>query len=234
MTEIRMTCEEFADYLVGVVAGDGDLYHDARRGYRVRIADASIHYLNMLNDYLRRCLKAEGRIYKHKKYKAHYLVIWRKEVYDLITRRIQDLLERPTPAFVAGLIDAEGGIGKTRHGLYRLYFTNIDKKIVDIVARMLESYGIKYYLVAEGRKYRVYVHGIDRIREVLDKPPVIHPKIRDKFLSFFTKINFLYRPSLRGEGDSPVGETARGGVPGSRSTSPWFWRGKLAATGRQG
>ncbi|RFA94951.1 hypothetical protein CGL52_13725 [Pyrobaculum aerophilum] len=186
MTEkIRMNCEEFADYFVGVVIGDGDLYHDVKRGYRVRITDASVHYLNILNSYLKQCFKVEGRINKHKQYEAYYLVIWRKEVYEFVSKRIRHLLKEPTPAFIAGLIDAEGGVGKTRYGLYRLYFTNADRKIVDLVAKMLESYGIKYYLIAEGKRYRVYIHGIDRIREVLNRFPVIHPKIRDKFISFF-------------------------------------------------
>ena len=182
------SCEDFANYFVGVVLGDGDLYHDAKRGYRVRVTDASADYLRVLNAYLERCFGIKGRIYKHKKYSAYHLVIWRKELYELIVRRANVLLEEPTSAFVAGIIDAEGGVNKTRNGLYRLYVTNTDKRLIDAVAKVLNSLTIKYYLVSERRRYRIYVHGIDRINRLLSSIPSIHPKIRDKFSSFFSPL----------------------------------------------
>ena len=181
-----MTCEEFRDYFVGVALGDGDLTHD-RRGYRVRIVDASREYLETLSSQLEGCFGAKGKIYKVKTFSAYYLVVWRKDLYMLIKNNVERLLQSPTPAFVAGLIDAEAGVGRTDDGLYRLYFTNIRKAVIDAVAKVLDRYGIKYYLVNEKRRHRLYVHGIDRIKALLDIIPAMHPKVRGRFLSLINR-----------------------------------------------
>ncbi len=179
-----MDCDDFVDYLCGVVFGDGDLLYDKRRGYRIRITDSSVNYLEMLRQFLSNCFSVRSRIYRHKKHLAYQLVIWRKDVYQLVSEKTPRLLAKPTCAFVAGIIDAEGGVNKTKHGLYRLYITNKDKRAIDAVARIFNEIGVRYYLSYDNRRYRLYIHGIDRVKTVLKYLPVIHPKIRDKFTSF--------------------------------------------------
>ena len=187
---------EFIDYLAGLVLGDGDLYYRrSKNEYRIRISDSSREFLEMISIFVEKLLGINVRIYRHSKYKCFILVIYNKELYHRIVKRIEKNLREPTIAFIRGLFDAEGGVNKSVNKVIRIHFTNKDRRIINIVSKTLEELGVKHYITKAGNnKYKIFICNKRNTLKFLYLVKTLHPKITLKYLNLVSSTISLENP----------------------------------------
>jgi len=177
-----MSIDELLDYLAGLVVGDGDLYHRKRKGeYRIRISDSSKEFLESVSKLIRKTLSINTKIYKHRKYNCFILTMYSKNLFFELRRRITANIEKPSIAFVRGLLDAEGGVSKSVRGSIRIHFTNKDVRLINSYVRVLNNLGIKYYVTKTGSKYKVFVQNKENTCKLISMLNPLHPKIKLKY-----------------------------------------------------
>ncbi len=180
-----MDLDQWLDYLTGLVLGDGYLYHYRKEGkYYVRITDESRDFLEMLKNELLK-IGIRSHIYRQGQKNAYTLEISNKELYYTIKLRTRQLLESPTPHFVAGLIDAEGSLQKPRKGSIRIAITNTKPELLHPIVKILQTIGINAEVKPYGKakhgekqRYRVVIYGKENIEKTLQAIPLRHPKFQ--------------------------------------------------------
>ena len=79
-------------------------------------------------------------------------------------------------AFIRGLYDAEGYVENWRpRGMTRINFSNKSKEIIDFIAKVLRSLGIKPYLRYSSKAYRIQIYRKQDVHKYLQEVGFSYP-----------------------------------------------------------
>ena len=79
-------------------------------------------------------------------------------------------------AFIRGLYDAEGYVENWRsRGMMRINFSNKSKEIIDFIAKILRSLGIKPYLRYSSKAYRIQIYRKQDVHKFLQEIGFSYP-----------------------------------------------------------
>jgi len=181
MSGVRLSVED-ERYLLGFILGDGMVKYYQRHGYEVKITEKNPMHAQYIASLIKGLYGIEPLITKDKYSNAWRIRVFRKEFYELIKQKIEQLGE-PDRHLVGGLFDAEGDYTMSKK---RLRFTNKDPNLINIVRRYLNSNNISYYMYSrkKGRYvwYTIEIYGRNAL-SLLNILDLRHPKWKSVFKS---------------------------------------------------
>ena len=157
-----LSCKEKA-YLIGIILGDGYLYHDKWRHYKVNI------YLNSKKDEdiakIVTCLLNKMDIHPYRMYHHGCLIIRfnSKSFYQYIKKEISQISKNKNSEFylgiISGLIDSDGYVCKGD-----IVISNVNKELIDMVRGFCCELDIKSKIWKQKNSYNGKTFYIWRIR----------------------------------------------------------------------
>ena len=178
--EVNLLPSKELSYIIGVVYGDGCIYH-SRHSYNITLVckdkDFALTFLNAL----KKICESKPYLWRQKGWKGNYYFhteISSKKLYKFLSNRSlhKEVIFKFPADFIRGFFDSEGTVGEKN---YSISACNTKKEILEITKKCLSKLGI-YSLIYPvfSKKYRkgcIYILFIGR-RESVEK--------------FYQKVNF--------------------------------------------
>ena len=169
--------------------GDGSLtVYEKTHDYYIEVYDADRNFLMNVAREVRMALKVNVKIISPQKHNYHKLRISNKELFLVLKDLIRKRLERPTKAFVRGIIDAEGTLYIDKKGRIALEISNTNELVIKAVHKYLKRHKIHHTITrhdGRGKRkvlFKVRVRGWDNLEHFINHIKPRHPKIVLKFL----------------------------------------------------
>ncbi|MDE1869120.1 MAG: hypothetical protein KGH60_04120 [Candidatus Micrarchaeota archaeon] len=138
-------------YILGVLRGDGYVYHDKKGHYSVTL---NVKSLKFAKSFRRSLVKiglkpikifSDGRGYYWVRAQSKEFYNWYRSLGPSASRELIDAIKGNEIDFIRGFYEAEGGISYADYG-YKLRISNTDYDIVEAISKHLTSINILNYL----------------------------------------------------------------------------------------
>ena len=177
--------------ILGILHGDGNM-----SGGRILITDKNKEYHETLQKLFSKVFAVKLNLFHDKKRNTYYSHTKRKALYKYFTEVLEvpkgSVRERLSPpsflkqwnegfkgAYLGGLFDAEGYIGKKQA---RITFSTTSKPLWELAKQFLSSKGIKVSEYSrkrrERREFELYIYGKKNIQKFLGVVEFLHPEKR--------------------------------------------------------
>ena len=143
-------------YVIGVIKGDGSLYHDGKKSYLVRLAvtdyDFALEFSNCLNKVLNKQYSPHNRPPRKINWKETWNVRARSRLlYEFLSQslvELNDIVKCYPEQFIRGIFDSEGCVSmhpNSHGGKYHpeVFISNTDMELLEYTCSLLTSCGIK-------------------------------------------------------------------------------------------
>ena len=168
--------------------GDGSLtIYKKAHDYYIEVYDADRDFLMDVAREIRTALKVNVKIKSPQRHNYHKLRISNKELFLVLKDLIKERLERPTKAFVRGIVDAEGTLYVDKKGRIALEISNTNELVIKAIHKYLKRRKIHHTITRHkerGRRilFKVRVRGWNNVEYFISHIKPRHPKIILKFL----------------------------------------------------